>query len=325
MLNCAIIIPTLNEENKIGKLIQSLNDDTYPHKKIIVVDGVSTDKTIEIAEKLGAIVILEQKENKSSPALARNQGATYAIKNENADVLCFLDGDLVLSSDFISHGMFHFNTNPKIVAVRTVADSIRDSLLMKSYSPIIDMTKLIKEDDDSPPPPAHFYRSEIFEQAGGFEPLGFREDWTLHNKVREIAHKDGGKIVLEEKCTRYGKFDSIKEFYKQQEWYGRTFFPYAKYAGWKKGLKDLFVLMPIVYIINILVSLGAFSITGNFIFLVLGIPFICKMIKIIYRSIKYQSVYIFPQFLLNSMGNYFFIKGMIKYLIGDNQLSRGEG
>ena len=83
--------------------------------------------------------------------------------------------------------------------------------------------------------------------------------------------------------------------------------------------------MPIVYVINILVSLGAFSITGNFIFLVLGIPFICKMIKIIYRSIKYQSVYIFPQFLLNSMGNYFFIKGMIKYLIGDNRLSRGEG
>tara|TARA_Y100001970_G_scaffold258047_1_gene337494 strand:+ start:1505 stop:2482 length:978 start_codon:yes stop_codon:yes gene_type:complete len=324
MLNCVIIIPTLNEEGKIGELIQSLKGDEYPNKEIIVVDGGSKDKTVEISKKNGAIVIIEQKGNKSSPALARNQGAMHAIENENAEVLCFIDGDLVLSPDFISHGMFHFNTNPKIAAVRTIADSIRDSLLMKSYSPIVDMTKLIKEDDDSPPPPAHFYRSEIFEQAGGFEPLGFREDWALHNKVREIAHKDGRKIVLEEKCIRYGKLDSVKDFYKQQEWYGRTFFPYAKHAGWEKGLKDLFVLMPIGYVINIIVSLGAFSITGKSIFLILGVPFGIKMIKIIYRSIKYQSAYVFPHFLLNSIGNYFFIKGMMKYIIGDNRLSRGD-
>tara|TARA_B100000700_G_scaffold284595_1_gene337954 strand:+ start:2864 stop:3838 length:975 start_codon:yes stop_codon:yes gene_type:complete len=323
MLNCVVIIPTLNEEGKIGELIQSLKGDEYPNKEIVVVDGGSNDKTVEISKKNGAVVILEKGENKSLP-MARNQGAEYAIESGEVDVLCFIDGDLVLSHNFISNAMVHFNEDPGVMAIRTIADSIRDSLLMKSYSPIEDMTKLIKENDNSPPPPAHFYRREIFEQSGGFEPLGFREDWTFYNKIRDIVDREGGKIILEKKCTRYGKFDSIKEFYKQQEWYGRTFFPYTEYAGWKSGFKDLFILMPIGYIMSIIVSLGVFFSTGESIFLILGIPFGIKIIKISYRSIKYRSAYIFPHFLLNSIGNYFFIKGMIKYIIGDDRLSRGD-
>tara|TARA_A100001037_G_C15153133_1_gene641078 strand:- start:3952 stop:4926 length:975 start_codon:yes stop_codon:yes gene_type:complete len=323
MLNCVIIIPTLNEERKIGELIHSLNEDEYKHKKIVVVDGGSTDKTVEIAEEKGATVIMERGENKSLP-IARNQGAEYAIKQEKVDILCFIDGDLVLSPNFIFNAMIHFNKDPKIIAVRTVADSIRDSLLMKSYSPVEDITKLIKENDDAPPPPAHFYRREIFEQAGGFEPLGFREDWTFYEKVRTIANRDGKRIVLEQKCTRYGKFDSIKEFYKQQEWYGRTFFPYVKYAGWKKGLRDLFVLLPIAYITSIVFCAGAIFATENPIVLWIGIPFCMKMANVAYKSIKYQSAYMFPHFLLNAVGNCFFIKGLAKYLIGDDRLSRGE-
>ena len=59
-----------------------MNDDEYPNKEIIVVDGGSKDKTVEISEKNGAIVILEKGENKSLP-MARNQGAEYAIKGGN--------------------------------------------------------------------------------------------------------------------------------------------------------------------------------------------------------------------------------------------------
>jgi|GEM_PF-1477040 glycosyltransferase involved in cell wall biosynthesis len=322
MLFCAIIIPTLNEEAQIGNLIQSLKSDAYPHKTIIIVDGGSTDKTVEIAETNGATVIYETGEQKSLP-LARNQGARHAINEYKADICCFIDGDLVLSQNFISHAMTHFNTDPKIVAVRTVANSIRDSFLMKSYSPVEDIVQLIDTQSNSPPPPAHFYRSDMFEIAGGFEPLGFREDWTFYNKVRSISKQSGGVIVLEEKCVRYGRFNSITEIFKQQEWYGRTFFPYLKYAGLKRGLRDLSILAPIFYVLGILFAIIIFIVTKNESILVFGIPFCLKSIKILFESIKYKSVYILPHFLLNSLGNYFFIAGMIKYLIGDTRLSRG--
>lgn len=63
----SIIIPTLNEEFGIGKTIQSIPKsailkDTGYETEIIVVDGRSTDKTRDIALKMGAKVIIEKRQ-----------------------------------------------------------------------------------------------------------------------------------------------------------------------------------------------------------------------------------------------------------------------
>lgn len=61
----AVLIPTLNEEKTIGKVIKSipknkLKDMGYDVEAFII-DGDSKDKTREIAKKLGAKIILEPK------------------------------------------------------------------------------------------------------------------------------------------------------------------------------------------------------------------------------------------------------------------------
>ena len=52
----SFIIPALNEEKRIAILIDKIKklDKNYNYE-IIVADGNSTDKTREIAEKMGAI------------------------------------------------------------------------------------------------------------------------------------------------------------------------------------------------------------------------------------------------------------------------------
>jgi GT2 family glycosyltransferase len=45
----SVIIPTLNEGERIRGLLRSLKEAPYPEKEIIVVDGGSTDGTVEIA------------------------------------------------------------------------------------------------------------------------------------------------------------------------------------------------------------------------------------------------------------------------------------
>ena len=52
-----ILIPTLNEEEAIGRVIEEIKELGY--ENILVVDGYSTDKTVEIAEKCGAKVVYQ--------------------------------------------------------------------------------------------------------------------------------------------------------------------------------------------------------------------------------------------------------------------------
>jgi len=49
MKKVTIVIPTRNEEKHIKKCIDSILENDYPEKEIIVVDGMSSDKTFEIA------------------------------------------------------------------------------------------------------------------------------------------------------------------------------------------------------------------------------------------------------------------------------------
>jgi len=61
----SVVLPTLNEEEGIGKTIDSINKDYFKKNKwdleIIIVDGNSKDKTREIAKNKGAKVIIEKR------------------------------------------------------------------------------------------------------------------------------------------------------------------------------------------------------------------------------------------------------------------------
>ena len=53
-----VVVPTLNEEEAIARVIQELG--SVGLRNIMVVDGYSRDKTVDIAENSGATVLLQQ-------------------------------------------------------------------------------------------------------------------------------------------------------------------------------------------------------------------------------------------------------------------------
>lgn len=107
MEDVTFIIPAYNEEKSIGPLVTRINE-LYPKTNIIVVDNNSSDRTAEIAEKKGALVLEEKNQGKANAifkgfkhleteyAIMMDADGTYPpkdsikliklLKKENADV-----------------------------------------------------------------------------------------------------------------------------------------------------------------------------------------------------------------------------------------------
>ncbi|MCX8028680.1 MAG: glycosyltransferase [Brevinematales bacterium] len=90
----SFIIPTLNSEKTLRLCLSSIVNQTFDKDKIeiIVVDGGSKDKTIELAKDYGALVL-------DNP-MVQPEYAKYniGIPNARGDFIIFLDSDEVLGN-----------------------------------------------------------------------------------------------------------------------------------------------------------------------------------------------------------------------------------
>jgi glycosyltransferase involved in cell wall biosynthesis len=75
----SIVIPTLNEERNIKKVIKGIRQVLNGHKhEVIVVDGYSRDNTVRFARELGARIIYDKK-GKGSALIKGLNGARGSI------------------------------------------------------------------------------------------------------------------------------------------------------------------------------------------------------------------------------------------------------
>ena len=89
MKRTVVIIPALNEERSIGRVIGDIPRDLAA--EIVVVDNGSTDSTARVASDCGATVVVEERRGYGQACLA---GMDY-IKSLSytPDIVVFLDGD----------------------------------------------------------------------------------------------------------------------------------------------------------------------------------------------------------------------------------------
>ena len=102
----SIIIPVYNNEENIGKLIESLLKSDYPKEllEIIIVDNGSNDRTKEIIRQYPVVILLEEKNIQSSYA-ARNKG----IINAKNEIFAFIDSDCLADAQWIKNAVLCLN------------------------------------------------------------------------------------------------------------------------------------------------------------------------------------------------------------------------
>lgn len=109
-IKVSIIIPTLNEEKFICKLLESLKTQTYNNFEIVVVDGGSKDGTVKISNKYNAKVII--KEN-CGEFPSRNIGVDTAM----GDILLFTCADVIFPKNLIAQVINKFQEKKEVVAI----------------------------------------------------------------------------------------------------------------------------------------------------------------------------------------------------------------
>ncbi len=96
-MRISIIVPTLNEEEFLPVLLESVKKQSFTDYEIIVADAGSTDRTAKIAKSYGAQVVPG-----GMPGPGRNRGAEVA----QGEFLFFFDADVELEDrDFLAKAL----------------------------------------------------------------------------------------------------------------------------------------------------------------------------------------------------------------------------
>jgi rSAM/selenodomain-associated transferase 2 len=170
----SVIIPCLNEEKRLLDCIRSAQ--RLNPFEVIVVDGGSRDRTVELAEREGARVIKTSR----GRGIQLQEGAS-ASKGE---ILLFLHADSVIKEDidlkayirdgFIG-GFFKLRFDDPSLSFRLIEffANMRSRLFKLPYGD-----------------QAIFVKKEVFQKIGGFRPYPFLEDIDLVLRLRKM-----GKLI----------------------------------------------------------------------------------------------------------------------------------
>ncbi len=110
----SIIIPTLREEQFLERTLENLKSVTLPHE-IIITDGGSTDRTLDIARAHGAKTTVWKEPRRQTFGEAKNAGAALAT----GEFLVFIDADVLIPEPqkFFEEMLAAFAKSPKLAGM----------------------------------------------------------------------------------------------------------------------------------------------------------------------------------------------------------------
>lgn len=192
----SIIIPTLNEEKLLPNLLNQLNNPALKEKysyEIIISDGGSKDKTLEIALLNSDTLKVHSEKSPQNIAKGRNVGAKYA----EGDNLIFFNGDILLPDpdyffNYLENNFADSDYAALTCKVKVFPDEekISDILFHSIYNKYFQVLNILGVGMGRGE--CQVIKKEYFLKAGGNnEILEAGEDFDLFKRIRKF-----GKILF---------------------------------------------------------------------------------------------------------------------------------
>ena len=180
-MRVSLITTVLNADGHVGRFLETVAAQTRPPDEVVVVDGGSTDGTLEELRAAVGITLIEE------PGANIARGRNVAIVAATHDVIAVSDADCVLEPDWLER---------LLVPIEAGAD-----VAMGAYRPLAEnflhrcMAAVNLPDPNGwdeatfmPSGRSVAFRREAIEAAGGYpEWLGIGEDMFVNHRWRELG------------------------------------------------------------------------------------------------------------------------------------------
>jgi glycosyltransferase involved in cell wall biosynthesis len=185
----SVIIITYNREKYLTAALQSVFDQDYANREVILVDDGSTDSTPAIAESFEGQVRYVQMPHRGIPA-ARNEG----VRQARGQLIAFLDSDDLWEPEKLSFQVRHLQEHPDC--------DICFGMLRRFLEPGASLPpglrmESVNADQVSMSVCVGLIRREVFERVGEFDEnfaVGEDTDWMAR------ARDQGCRFDFPERC-----------------------------------------------------------------------------------------------------------------------------
>jgi glycosyltransferase involved in cell wall biosynthesis len=129
----SVIIPVFNMQNYLAETLDSVLNSGYPNFEVIIVDDGSTDNSVKIAQNYA------EQSDRIKLAGQTNRGVSaarnHAIKLSCGKYILPVDGDDLISSDYIAEAVIVLEKIPQIKVVCCEVEKFGEKNRIKKYPP----------------------------------------------------------------------------------------------------------------------------------------------------------------------------------------------
>lgn len=231
LVGISIVTPTLNAARFIGECIASVQAQAYPSLEHLVVDGGSTDGTLEIVRRQPHVRLLER------PGLNQSQAINVGFELATGCILAWLNADDRYAPgalDVVGHA---FAAEPELDVLYgdcQVVD-LHDRPVWRERPGAYDFERLLRRGNYLAQP-AVFLRKRVLDQVGYLdETLEFGMDYDLWLRLRTVRTRYVPKMLAEYRWHRASKtashpFGSWRELLLLVRRYGGGWTPYLAWS-----------------------------------------------------------------------------------------------
>jgi glycosyltransferase involved in cell wall biosynthesis len=233
----SIIISVRNEANKIGQCLEALFSQSLKPYEVIVVDGHSTDMTVENAKKYPVKIFYED-------YYTRAGGCHIGLENAKGDFIAFTDADCIPERNWLENLIKEFNNSIVGVggAIKNIGDTLWEKSINLAFATFLGSANSIqgrlfktKRFVRSISGCSSIYRRQDLLKVGGFNPLvSGAEDTEINGRLLKI-----GKLLWTPNAVvLHDHRRGLKEFAKHM----------YRYGGWRRECRlwDLQAIPPLI-------------------------------------------------------------------------------